>query len=67
MRTRIDLAIICLIAGMVCLFSGPLRAQGFRDDLANPDPTNPDRDPVTWGIAPGDAMPLTQIDPFLLS
>jgi hypothetical protein len=56
--TRNDLAIMCLVASVVCLGAGPLGAQGFRDEFVNPDPSNPDREPVSWANEPGNTTNL---------
>ena len=41
------------LAAVICLGAVSLRAEGFRDDFINPDPGNPDREPVSWGDGPG--------------
>ena len=46
--TGITATALCLI-GLICLGTGLVEAtQSFRDEFTNPDPTNPNRDPVTW-------------------
>ena len=57
---------LCLAVGLVVLLGEavPLRAEAFRDNFTNPDPTNPDREPVTWFQPTGDR--LTIEDGYLL-
>lgn len=64
---QISSTFLWLVVGFVCLGAGVVQAEGsFRDEFVNPDPTNPDREPVTW-VSDWDSEVLIQNEDLVIA